>query len=704
MSGDARGFAFLQRTPCDCGSLLQMSDSEDISANAPTAPAKYVALARRYRPTSFDEVIGQQHVTRTLQNAIRAGRVHHAYLFTGSRGIGKTTVARILARALNHPDGPTPTPPPPTDAEAEIRNAVDVIEIDGASHTGVDDVRELRDNARYLPANSRHKIYIIDEVHMLSTSAFNALLKTLEEPPAHVVFMFATTEPHKIPATILSRCQRFDFKRVPTATIVEHLKGLLERESVDVDEAGLALIARAAEGGVRDALSLLDQVIAYAGETDESISAALIAEVLGVADRRVLFDLSAAILEHDAAAALGMVDRLFAEGHDIGQFAQALTAHLRDLVVVATCDQPEPLVEATDSELTELREQAKRASGPLLQLLFERFVQAAEQIARSQFPRLLLEMAVIELAQMEPLVPLGDLLQRLEQLERRVTSTRPGERSGGGQSPPDTRGQGEGSPSRAPSRGASAARASTQASGAQASKPSGSTHASKPPGTTQASKPSTSSQASKPSTSTQASKPSTSSQASEPPPSSQASEPPPSSQASEPPTSSQASGGAAQAERESDSEEAAAAQSSPASDDIHRRWRGLLDQLRGPWVGIFSAGTLMRWEGDRVELAFPPGFELESAQDRSRRESFLRACAEVLGRSLSLEVRALTEDEQRAPEVVRQSALEAREHEKRSRATELREEALDHPITRQLIDELGAKVTRVVTETEATSA
>jgi DNA polymerase III delta prime subunit len=229
--------------------------------------SEYVVLARRYRPTRFEEVIGQQHVTRTLQNAIRAGRVHHAYLFTGSRGVGKTTVARILARALNHEGGPTAEPPPLKDPHDDPGSA-DVIEIDGASHTGVDNVRELRESVRYLPSRSRHKIYIIDEVHMLSTGAFNALLKTLEEPPPHVVFVFATTEPHKIPATILSRCQRFDFKRVPTGILVEHMQGLLGQEGVQVEGPGLSLIARAAEGGVRDSLSLLDQVIAYARQRE----------------------------------------------------------------------------------------------------------------------------------------------------------------------------------------------------------------------------------------------------------------------------------------------------------------------------------------------------------------------------------------------------------------------------------------------------
>jgi DNA polymerase-3 subunit gamma/tau len=408
----------------------------------------YVVLARRYRPMQFEEVIGQQHVTQTLQNAIRANRVHHAYLFTGSRGVGKTTVARILARALNHPDGPTPTPPPP---EPDASQAVDVIEIDGASHTGVDDVRELRESVRYLPSGSRYKIYIIDEVHMLSTSAFNALLKTLEEPPAHVVFVFATTEPHKIPATILSRCQRFDFKRVATPVLVEHQKKLLEQERIEVEPAGLATIARAAEGGVRDSLSLLDQVIAFASSDVETtvITAKQVAEVLGVADRRSLFALSAALLDRDAKAALSVVQTLFADGHDLSQFSHAFVAHLRDLVVVASCDNPGPLVEATEAELSDLVTQAQTGGRSLWQQHFDRFAHTAEQIARSTFSKLLLEMVLVEMAHAEPLMPLGDLLDRLEQLERRTAGSRPAPGSPGG-------GSGHRAPARkAPARGPS---------------------------------------------------------------------------------------------------------------------------------------------------------------------------------------------------------------------------------------------------------
>ncbi|MCA9671991.1 MAG: DNA polymerase III subunit gamma/tau, partial [Myxococcales bacterium] len=381
---------------------------------------EYVVLARRHRPLRFEQVIGQEHVTRTLRNAIERDRVHHAYLFSGSRGVGKTTVARILARALNceAQDGPTAEPC----GECEGCNAtVDVFEIDGASHTGVDDIRELRENVRYLPARLRKKIYIIDEVHMLSTSAFNALLKTLEEPPPHVVFMFATTEPHKIPATILSRCQRFDFKRVPLSVVTDHLATLAEQEGVDVARDGLAIIARAGEGSVRDALSLLDQVIAYGpAEGEETLSAARVAEVLGVADRRVLFSLSRAVLEGDAQGALRIIDELFAQGFDLSQLSKRLLSHLRDLVVVRAVGDARALVDATETELGELTEQARDERGVLWRQHFDTFARAAEEIARSSYPRLLLEMAVIEMVHAEPMLPLGDLLERLEGLEGRL--------------------------------------------------------------------------------------------------------------------------------------------------------------------------------------------------------------------------------------------------------------------------------------------
>src|SRR3954468_17283196 len=246
----------------------QRTEWAETTVRSRLAAMSYLVLARKYRPQRFDELVGQEHIARTLTNAIAQQRVHHAFLFTGARGVGKTSAARILAKSLCCAEGPTASPCGTCDFCREIAEgrSVDVMEIDGASNTGVDDVRTLREGARYMPTKGQRKIYIIDEVHMLSTSAFNALLKTLEEPPPHVVFIFATTEAHKIPTTILSRCQRYDFKLIPTARLVAHLGTILGAEKIAFDEDGLRLLARQAAGSVRDGLSLLDQVIAYVGD------------------------------------------------------------------------------------------------------------------------------------------------------------------------------------------------------------------------------------------------------------------------------------------------------------------------------------------------------------------------------------------------------------------------------------------------------
>src|SRR5215813_14949677 len=255
----------------------------------------YLVLARKWRPQTFAEVVGQEHVTRTLRNALSSGRVAHAFLFTGPRGVGKTTTARLLAKALNCEHGPTPDPCNVCSNCLEITagSAIDVLEIDGASHTGVDHIRDLTEGVQYRPAKSRFRIIIIDEVHMLSNAAFNALLKTLEEPPPHVKFIFATTEAHKVLPTILSRCQRYDFKRIPLRELIERLREILQHEGLAVDDVGLALLAREADGSLRDAQSLLDQVIAWSGS---QVTEQAVREALGVADRQALFRVVDAVL------------------------------------------------------------------------------------------------------------------------------------------------------------------------------------------------------------------------------------------------------------------------------------------------------------------------------------------------------------------------------------------------------------------------
>jgi DNA polymerase-3 subunit gamma/tau len=389
----------------------------------------YLVLARKYRPQRFSELVGQEHVGRTLTNAIATNRVHHAFLFTGARGVGKTSAARILAKSLSCQRGEGPTADPCGTCEAcqEIAagRSVDVIEIDGASNTGVDDVRTLREGTRYMPAKGRLKIYIIDEVHMLSTSAFNALLKTLEEPPPHVVFIFATTEAHKIPATILSRCQRYDFKLIPTAALTTHLEAILAAEKIPFDPDGLRLLARQAAGSVRDGLSLLDQVIAYVGGGPQGrITRDAVSDVLAVADRSLLVDLARAVLARDAAAALRILASAAERGLDLGQLGRSFLGLLRDLEVVARVSDPTDLVDATADELNELRNLAALADR-LAPVLFDRWARAVDEASHAFAPRLILEMAAVDLCQSEPLEPLGDLLERLEALEERLRPAGP---------------------------------------------------------------------------------------------------------------------------------------------------------------------------------------------------------------------------------------------------------------------------------------
>jgi DNA polymerase III subunit gamma/tau len=398
----------------------------------------YLVLARKYRPQRFSELVGQEHVARTLTNAIEQNRVHHAFLFTGARGVGKTSAARILAKALSCAEGPTANPCGKCEACEEIAGgrSVDVMEIDGASNTGVDDVRTLREGVRYQPAKGRRKIYILDEVHMLSTSAFNALLKTLEEPPPHVVFIFATTEAHKIPATILSRCQRYDFKLIPTSRLVSHLEGILRTENIGFEPEGLRLLARQAAGSVRDGLSLLDQVIAYLGAGGDgapspTLGRDVVSEVLGVADRSLLTEIARAVLGRDAATTLRRLAAAAERGLDLGQLARAFLSLLRDIEVVARVPDPEDLVDATTDELGEMRGLAEAAvrpgGGDLLAVLFDRWARAVDESAKSPAPRLILEMAAVDLCSAEPLEPLGDLLERLESMESRL--------EGGGSAP-----------------------------------------------------------------------------------------------------------------------------------------------------------------------------------------------------------------------------------------------------------------------------
>lgn len=380
----------------------------------------YLVLARKWRPQTFTDLIGQEHVSRTMKNAIESGRVAHAFLFTGARGVGKTSAARILAKALNCEHGPTPEPCNSCPACNEITagTSVDVFEIDGASNTGVDDIRDLRDTVKYLPARCRFKIFIIDEVHMLSTSAFNALLKTLEEPPPHIKFIFATTEPHKLPITILSRCQRYDFKRIPLAVIAGHLRNIVSREKIDITDSGLAMIARKGDGSMRDALSVLDQVLAFCGEVvgDEEVIS-----LLGVVDRRLLLETSLAVFARDCRAVLDIVKRVDSFGYNVRQFSQELIDHFRSLVIISAVGNAAELPDLSETELLEIREQAAPVSLNDLQRHLAILLKAESEMANSTFPRLILEMALLKMTSLTPVVPVNEILERLKFLEKPVT-------------------------------------------------------------------------------------------------------------------------------------------------------------------------------------------------------------------------------------------------------------------------------------------
>ena len=374
----------------------------------------YLVLARKYRPSTFADLVGQEHVVRTLENAIRLERVHHAFLFTGARGVGKTTTARILARALNCEKGPTSTPCGQCSLCVEIGNGncPDVLEIDGASNTGVDNVRELKENVRYRPSRGTYKLYIIDEVHMLSQAAFNALLKTLEEPPEHVKFIFATTEPQKIPVTILSRCQRFDFRRVGAEKLREHLKQILSKEELELGTQALGYIVREAQGSVRDALSLLDQVLSYSGEAlDDSI----VVEALGVVDRQTIFELCNAILLKQGSVLLELIADVDARGHDMTDVAALLVEHLRDLMVAKVSESAnQVLKDRAPEELEALALQAQSIDKPLLHRLFTLAVRVAEDVSRSFHPRVSLEMGLLRLLEAESAQSLESLLQKID--------------------------------------------------------------------------------------------------------------------------------------------------------------------------------------------------------------------------------------------------------------------------------------------------
>ncbi len=376
------------------------------------AASPYVVVARRYRPKSFDDLVGQQQIVQALMNAITTQRVGHAYLFTGARGVGKTSSARIFAKALNSPGGPTPNPDNDSDISRAIDAGedVDVIEIDGASNRGIDEIRQLRSNANVRPSRARFKIYIIDEVHMLTTAAFNALLKTLEEPPQHVKFILCTTDPQKIPITVLSRCQRYDFAPVDLPSIVRRLQHIVDTEGRTADLEALQILARRAEGSMRDSQSLLEQLLSYCSEC---IRVEDVHRMLGTAASGRLADLTEKLLERQAAGALQALDEAITQGVDCGQLAEQLLGYFRDLMAVTVGGTVEILRYTSASQYETLRAAGERFGLATALAAFEILDQSVSRMRQSTQPRTLLEIAVVRICHLENLQDLSNLIERL---------------------------------------------------------------------------------------------------------------------------------------------------------------------------------------------------------------------------------------------------------------------------------------------------
>lgn len=380
----------------------------------------YTALYRKFRPTVFEDVKGQEHIVTTLKNQIRSGRTSHAYLFCGTRGTGKTTIAKIFAKAVNceHPVDGSPCGECAICRSIAAGTSMNVIEIDAASNNGVDSIRQIVEEVNYSPAEGKYKVYIIDEVHMLSIGAFNALLKTLEEPPAYVIFILATTEVHKIPITILSRCQRYDFRRISIDTIADRLKELTQKEQVQIEEKAVRYIAKVADGSMRDALSLLDQCIAFYFEQELTYDKVL--DVLGAVDTGVFSRMLREILKGDAAAALGVLQDIVLQGRELSQFVTDFAWYLRNLLLIKSADGVEDIIDVSSDNLVRLKEEAELAENDTIMRYIRILSELSGQIRYATQKRILIEMAIIKLCRPAMETDTASLADRIRQVEEKL--------------------------------------------------------------------------------------------------------------------------------------------------------------------------------------------------------------------------------------------------------------------------------------------
>ena len=380
-------------------------------------------LGLKYRPQNFSELIGQEHVVKTLTNAIRRSKIAHSYLFSGPRGTGKTSTARILAKSLNCELGPTVEPCNKCEFCSAINNSssLDVQEIDGASNNSVDDIRELRENVKYA-SNSRYKIYIIDEVHMLSKGAFNALLKTLEEPPENVIFIFATTEPNKVPATIMSRCQKLDFLLIPTKLILQHLKGIAQQENIEYEEDALFEIAKAGKGSIRDSLSVLGQIATY---TENSITLESVQDVLNIINHELLFSIIKAILVREQEAALAAFEQAYEKGYEVSGFCADIIYHFRNLLLIKLLKHPRQVIEESDDYIKTMSEIAVHTTTGVVLNIIENLSTAYSNIIRSNIPKIIFEAALIKIMQPTKTILISDILHKINDLEKMILDAPP---------------------------------------------------------------------------------------------------------------------------------------------------------------------------------------------------------------------------------------------------------------------------------------